>query len=156
MASIDLAKLKEIAGDAPSSSYDVLPAGPYEVEVDRASSEPTQAGKERISVMYKVVSGDNTGRTFWDNMIISPESPKAIQIFLDRLAALGVKNFDGTVELQDVADSLVGARASVVLEHREYKGEVKAQVKSLKPSKAGSISNLVAGPKASALPGSPF
>ncbi len=161
MASINLGELKEMSGFDPSAS-DLIPEGKYKATAEMFKVGESAKGFPSLGIMYRL----ENNRTVWDNMYLS-ENPKAVDIFLQKLAALGVSDFTGNRELEEVGESVIGATVEVTVFHDNYSGTPKEKVKNIRATgtrKSGpSVSKdafAPSGPSAASggsnLPSSPF
>jgi Protein of unknown function (DUF669) len=143
--------------DAGGSNYDPLPVGDYTVVIDEASHTTSQSGKLMFKTKMKVEGGPHNGRLVWNQFVISPESPKALGIFFSQMKALGLgKDFFEAQPSEDVVvNSLVGKRANVTVGQREWQGQMRNEIKSIKPSGDASSTAAPATPSTPATPPSP-
>lgn len=66
------------------------PADTYKMSIDGASWDKTKTGKDRLKIRMICAAGPKTGKfLFWD-LVMTPDNPKAIKFFIDRLASVGV------------------------------------------------------------------
>ena len=116
MATTNWAELMASAETAPSS-FEPLPPGKYQVEVETAENKSTQKGKDMYKLGLKVIEGEYANRKVWTNIVISPESPMALSIAFRHFAALGADasffatNPDGPT----VCAKIIGARATATV-----------------------------------------
>lgn len=125
--------------DQASATFAPLPVGEYAVTVDTAAAAQTSTGKLMFKIKYKVVGGPHNGRTVFNNVTLAKDNPNALGYFFRDMEAMGLPKqyFAGNPSDEHVAASLVGKSCKVVLEHREYQGEMRENVKSIKKGAAG-------------------
>ena len=135
---INFKDLMNAAADA-GATYEPLPNGEYEAVVEEASHTQTSTGKTMFKMTYKITSGPFANRKVWGNQTISPENPNALGYFFRAMAALGLdSDFFGAGPTPDqVTQHLVGRSCIVVLTQREWNGEMRNEVKSLKKGGGG-------------------
>jgi hypothetical protein len=100
----------------------LLPAGPYAAKVKTAKVKKTQSGKDQILVVFEVEGGPYAGAPLFKNLVISPGSATALDIFFRHLEALGVSRdyFAANPQLDDVAEAIKGRVVTVTTKQREY------------------------------------
>lgn len=128
MPDIDWKALQKEATDA------VLPDGEYNVMVVEAEMTRTANDKPMIKTKFRVIDGPKKDRPVWTNFTISAESPIALRIFFQQMAALGLSAdyFAAGPAPDQVARDLVNRMATVTLGAREFQGAMRNQVESLK------------------------
>lgn len=124
--------------DARGASFEALPIGDYDVEVAKAEGVTSQSGKPMIKTTMRVVSGPYEKRPIVNQFVLSVENPQAVAIFFRHMKAFGLTEewfaaLGQQASLAPVADALVGRRARLTLGHREWQGEMRNEVKSVKP-----------------------
>jgi hypothetical protein len=111
----------EYAPDVP------MPIGQFPATVAFAMVKATKTGKVMFSVKWK----DAQERSAWQNIVVSPESPKAMEIFYRLMEAMGLtKGFldaDDT-EPSEIAEAMVGATSTVTVEAEEWNGKTSHKV----------------------------
>lgn len=122
-----------------------VPAGNYNVVVEKAEVSPTKTGGEMIKVQLKILVGDQAGRSIFDQFNIKNANPQAVQIGLGQLKgmlkAFGMPNPN---QLNSCTE-LVGLKGTVSVKIEESPGyDPQARVKAYKP---------LAGVEATAAPG---
>lgn len=124
--------------DAKGASFEALPVGDYDIEVSKSEAVTSQNGKPMIKVTMKVVAGPYERRPIINNFVMSVENPQAVAIFFRHMKAFGLTeeffaSLGSAGSLDPVASALVGRRARLTLGHREWNGEMRNEVKSVKP-----------------------
>lgn len=104
-----------------------MPVGTQPAEVVHSLVKSTKAGKVMFSVKYK----DDADRTAWQNMVVSPESPKAMEVLRRQLGALGLTSgfldADDTTP-DDIAAAMIGAKPMVTVVDEEWNGKTYRKV----------------------------
>lgn len=128
----DLRKQAEAAGES-TEGFTPLPAGTYDVVVSKADVKSFKGGaKEGWNITFVVEGGPEAGRRVFTNLVISPESAKAIAILLRQLEELGVKGvLDAGGTLQQVAAALLNQKATIEVETRIYNEKPTNDVKKI-------------------------
>ena len=122
-------------GDLMASSgadFEILPVGQYAAQVTKAEAKQSKNGKLMFTVTFRVISGPKTNRNITDNIVLSPENPRAVQAFFINLRALGVDEAflkqTPAPAPETVAAKMVGAKAQISVTHREYQGQQRDNV----------------------------
>lgn len=108
----------ELMGSAEEpEDFTPLPAGPYTVRVESCEVRPTKTQKTMFAVTYVVTEGPYAGRKIWQNLVVSPESPKAMGFFFADMAKLGAsKEFFATEPAPEaVAAQIAGTTVQVTI-----------------------------------------
>lgn len=140
--------------DAKSVSFEALPNGDYDVEVEKAEAVTSGSGKPMIKATMKVIVGPHTNRKIINNFVLSVENPVAVSIFFRHMKCFGLTDefFGslGTGTLDPVAQQLTGRRARLTLGQREWGGEMRNDVQGVKPytGAPGGMGGPAAGPTA--------
>jgi hypothetical protein len=150
LTTIDFGKALQ---DAKGASFEALPIGDYDVEVAKSEATTSQNGKPMIKTTMRVVTGPYEKRPIINNFVMSLENPQAVAIFFRHMKAFGLTedffaSLGQTSSLEPVATALVGRRAKLTLGHREWQGETRNEVKSVKPYTGAPSALAPAGPGA--------
>ena len=124
------------------SSFDVLPAGDYEICIVGSCMQMTKKGDGKyLSLELQVLGGPHKGRKLFDNLNLMNPSPKAVEIAKGTLSAIcravGVLTPNDSSELHDKP-----LRAAVDIEDDQQFGR-KNRVKGYKPL-SGSLETATA------------
>ena len=113
------------AADLPqSNSYEVLPAGWYEVAITGAELKATKnADGQYIKVRYDVTGPTHQGRVVFGNLNIQNASAKAEEIGRQQLGE--IMRAIGLTRVQDT-DQLIGGQLSIKLEVKPADGQYNA------------------------------
>lgn len=85
---------------APSSAFDVLPAGWYNVRMTASENKPTKDGQgSYLAITLTVIDGPAAGRKIFDLLNLNNKNPKAVEIAYQTLSA--ICHATGVIQLQD-------------------------------------------------------
>ena len=96
--------------------------GQHVVKLVEIEETESQAGNDMLNATFKVVKGQSTGATLYDNFVLTEKALWKLQSFL---VAVGMKA-DGKVMLD--LDKLIGKTCIVEVEHEEYDGKTRARI----------------------------
>lgn len=119
-------------GGKPERAPDVMmPEGTHKAKVAHVIPKTTSTGK----IMFSLKWMDEFDRSAWQNIIISPESEKAMKFFYGRLMPVfgltqAIIEADDTTP-DDIANDMTGTDALVTVEHEEWNGKKGAKVRWL-------------------------
>lgn len=154
----------QVLKDAKSASFEALPVGDYDVEVEKADSVTSSNGRPMVKVTFKVIVGPHTNRKIINNYVLVVDNPTALAIFFRNMKVLGLGDeffaaLGASGTLDPVAQALVGRRARLKLKQREWNGEMRNEVDQTMPytGAPGGMGGPAAGPAAgpSAMVGTP-
>lgn len=128
----------QVLQDAKSASFEALPIGDYDVEVDKAEAVTSSNGRPMIKATFKVIVGPHTNRKVINNFVLVIDNPNALAIFFRNMKALGLADeffasLGASGTLDPVAQALVGRRARLKLGQREWNGEMRNEVNGVMP-----------------------
>jgi hypothetical protein len=150
MSTINWADLVKQAGDAGSSTnYEPLPEGDYELKVVDAQATTTSTGKVMFKVTNEVQGGPYNKRRVWDQLVVTTDNPKAMNMFFMKANAMGLGRtfWDANPTNAQVEQALMGRAFRATLGTRTYNGNVSNEIKKYFPGQAA-----VAATAASAAP----
>lgn len=130
----------EILSDVSQApNYSPLPEGDYDLTVMSCDVATTSTGKYMLKLKTQVASGAYERRFLWDNLVISPENPKAMNIFQGKLNAMGfspeyLRQNNPTLEV--IADALVNRNFRAKVGQSEYQGKMRNELKAYYPAQA--------------------
>lgn len=104
-----------------------MPLGTQQAEVVHTLVKSTKTGKVMFSVKFK----DDADRTSWANLVVSPESPKAMEVLGKQLNALGLDDEflnDEDTDANDIAAVMLGKKALVTVIDEEWNGKTYRKV----------------------------
>lgn len=100
--------------------------GQHVVKLTAIEETESQAGNDMLNATFKVVKGESTGATLYDNFVLTEKALWKLQSFL---TAVGMKA-DGKVVLD--LDKLIGKTCIVEVEHEEYDGKTRARIQEFR------------------------
>lgn len=137
-----------------AASAGLLPDGAYNAVVVEATAVTSSTGKPMIKTKLRVVDGPQKDKPIWTQFVISPESPVALRIFFQHMAAMGLtSDFFATQPSTDaVAKALLNRQAVLELGKRTWQGQDRNEVKSISASPTGGpvAPGVVTGPPVAA------
>ena len=96
--------------------------GQHVVKLVEIEETESQAGNDMLNATFKVVKGQSTGATLYDNFVLTEKALWKLQSFL---VAIG-KKADGRITLD--LDALIGKTCIVEVAHEEYEGKTRARI----------------------------
>jgi hypothetical protein len=149
--------------DQSKDAFAPIPIGTYQMIVDDAAATKSSTGKTMFKVKYKVVGGASDGKTCFNNITISPDNPKALYMFFENMAAMGIPRTVFASSPPPSPDAIAGMlhhkMCTVELDHQLYNGMPRENIKSLRPAGgAGGIPGMPApsaGPAPISIPSAP-
>lgn len=90
MSTLNWSDIIKDAGESAGGNYEPLPDGDYDLKVIEVKATVTQTGKTMFKLTTEVQTGPYAKRRIWDNLVVSPENTNALNIFLSKMAALGL------------------------------------------------------------------
>jgi Protein of unknown function (DUF669) len=123
--------------DVESKDFAAIPVGNYVIEVASVEERETKKGDPMLNWGLRVIEGDYEGRMLFTNTVLTKNSLWKMKQFL---TALGFSEGDLTGEIDlDPDTDLVGLTAIARVTQRVYEGELRNDVKGLKPLPAEQI-----------------
>ena len=133
-----------------AKSAGVIPAGEYNVVVTETTATTSSTSKPMVKVKMRVTDGPQKDKPVWTQFVISAESPMALRMFFQHMAAFGLDGnfFAQNPDMDTVASNLMNRAASVTLDIRQWNGADRNEVKGIKPASAGGplAPGVVTGP----------
>lgn len=138
MAILDWNTLIEQA-KAEGFSNEVIPAGPYEVEVASVKVGNSKGGHPSVGVRLKVIAGPHNNVSLWDNLYVTPDKPKGMAMFLRKAVAYGadLEAFKRGESLEQIANTFVGRRGIADVTVEPYQGNDTNKIAKFTPSTSG-------------------
>ena len=103
MPNLDFSGIKKLLKEA-----DKPPAeSEYLVRCETAVWAKTQNKKDMLKVRYKIMAGPEKGKTLFNQLTISPESPPAIQIFKRHVLAHGLSEESLIEDLENLHNNIL-------------------------------------------------
>jgi len=104
--------------------------GEHVVELVEIEEKEASTGNPMLAARFKVVKGESTGATLYDNFVLTEKALWKLKAFL---SMFGMK-VDGRVVID--LDKLEGKRCIAVVAHEEYNGSIRARITDYKKIKA--------------------
>lgn len=143
----------QVLKDAKSASFEALPIGDYDVETEKSEAVQSSNGRPMIKTTFKVIVGPHTNRKVINNFVLVVDNPTALAIFFRNMKCFGLEdNFFAALgdqgSLDTVANAMIGKRVRLTLGQREWQGEMRNEVKQVKPftGAPGGMGGPAAGP----------
>jgi hypothetical protein len=143
MTTVNFAELLKQAGTAATSNnYAPLPDGDYDLKVIEAQATTTSTGKLMFKVTNEVQGGPHDKRRVWDQLVISPDNPKAMNMFFMKATAMGLPTsyFEVNPSPAQVEQALLGRTFRGTLGTRSYNGNQSNEIKRYYASTAPAVS----------------
>jgi hypothetical protein len=139
MSTINWADLVKQAGDAGgNTNYEPLPDGDYELKVIDAKATTTQTGKTMFKITNEVQGGPFAKRRVWDQLVVTTDNPKAMNMFFMKTSAMGLNSafFDANPTNAQIEQALAGRSFRATLGKRTYNGTESNEIKRYYPGQA--------------------
>lgn len=132
MESVNFAELLEESGGA----YEPVPKGSYDVIIDTCEATQSSTGKLMYKLQYKILGGPQAGRIVYNNITLTKDKKNALKMFFTNMKAMGLPNeyFANSPAPETVAAALVGRSCNIIVDHREFQGEMREDVKKIAPA----------------------
>jgi len=152
MTQLNWSELLEAADSSGSGNYEPIPDGVYELKI--VESEPTMSstGKVMFKVKTEVQSGPHARRLVWDNIVISPENPKAMGMFFAQMGALGLNRdfFSQRPENVQIASAMNSRVFRGQVGKRTWNNQDRNEISRYMPMTADTLAPAVASAPVSA------
>lgn len=158
MSTINWADLVKQAGDAGgSTSYEPLPDGDYELKVIQAEATMTKTGKVMFKVTNEVQGGPYAKRRVWDQLVVTDDNPKAMNMFFMKASAMGLGRtfWDANPSNAQVEQALNGRTFRATLGKRSYNGTESNEIKRYFPAQAAAAATPSATSAGASVPPPP-
>lgn len=137
MADVNWGELIDDSADA----FEILPVGSYRVKVVSANATQSSTNKLMFKTVMEVITGPKTGKTVYNNVTMTTDNKKALFMFFQNMAALGIsKDFlkgDPKPSSDQVAAKMVGAVLDIEVDHRPWQGVDRENIKKMTGVSAG-------------------
>ena len=129
----------ETVTSAPTTSFDPIPIGVYEVMITKSEIKKNKAGTgSYIQLSLEIISGQYTGRLLWD--ILNTENPNEMAVKRAHQSLTEIRFATGVQQPTDTADfhdKLI--KVKVGFQKQKNPGdEPRNQIKAYMPANAGS------------------
>lgn len=121
--------------------------GDFPVVLVKVEAKQSTGGKPQFKIQLAIEAGPNAGKKINSNITVSAENSVAMKIFFSTMTALGLGKdyFKQNPQMDRIAADLLGRRAIVVLEAREWpqgSGNFSESVKTWKAPLGGGSAPL--------------
>tara|TARA_R110001632_G_scaffold154381_1_gene272536 strand:+ start:463 stop:954 length:492 start_codon:yes stop_codon:yes gene_type:complete len=125
------------ANDADVSSFELLPAGEYQVVVTDVESSESRNGSSGIKLTYTIANGNQKGKKVFDTLTFIHHNDQVVQIAKSNLKRLFLAC--GLKEVNTDMSVLIKKKMIITVKHSEpnEKGNVYANVKKYHFSEDG-------------------
>lgn len=148
--------------EAAKQGFEKLPVGTYNVGIDSAETKDGK-GSKQIMVRMVVLDGPLAGRSILNRLVPIKNDGDPNGLFFQQMAALGfgkespvwpqLKNTSIDQAMEWLAPQLVGNKCIIDVNHQNYQGEPRDNVKKMKPLGAlGAMPQIPGGPVPTAVP----
>lgn len=96
-----------------SSSFEVLPAGDYTLEIDNVEEQTSKSGNQMLRITYKVAEGEHAGRLLFEYYVLTENALWKLQ---ELFVALGI---EANGDVSFTPDDLVGQHITGEIEIEE-------------------------------------
>lgn len=125
--------VQEAKASGATTEYEPLPAGNYNVVVEKAESTTSKKGDPQLVLTLKVTDELHKNRKLWHRMTFIPGNGVGLAINFRQLDALGATPLlEQGGSLAQVAGFLTGKTAEVVVKQREWNGKMQNDVSDVK------------------------
>lgn len=119
-----------------------LPVNDYVLKITAVEMKKSSTDKQMFAITFKVQGGEFDGRTLWGNLTVSPGNNRALAIFFQNMAAIGLDGSFFAVNPAPavVAQAMVDRVAVGPVKQKEYpagSGIIRNEVGILKPVAGG-------------------
>jgi hypothetical protein len=127
-----------------------VPTGQYPAKVHESKFTKSGNGKPQWKLTLKIQGGPHDGRNVWTQLTLTRDNPNALAIFFRQMAAFGLTQqyFQQNPAPEAVAAALMNRDALIDVAIREWNGEDRNEVKSIKPLPAGYAAASIPPPPA--------
>lgn len=153
MTTVNFADLVKQAGTAATSNnYAPLPDGDYDLKVIEAQATTTSTGKLMFKVTNEVQGGAHDKRRVWDQLVVTQDNPKAMNMFFMKAGAMGLPTsyFEQNPSPAQIEQALLGRSFRGTLGIRTYNGNQSNEIKRYFPAATAAVAAPVAAPVAAA------
>ena len=129
--------VQEAKASGATTEYEPLPAGDYNVVVEKAEATNSKKGDPQLVLTLKVTDELHKNRKLWHRMTFIPGNGVGLAINFRQLDALGATPLlEQGGSLAQVAGFLTGKVALVAVKQREWNGKMQNDVSDVKKGNA--------------------
>lgn len=132
MTTVNFSELLKQAGTAATSNnYEPLPDGDYDLKVIEAQATTTSTGKLMFKLTNEVQGGAHDKRRVWDQLVVSPDNPKAMNMFFMKAGVMGLGTtfWDANPTPAQAEQAFLGRAFRGTLGVRTYNGNQSNEIK---------------------------
>ena len=156
MTTVNFSELVKQAGTAATSggNYSPLPDGDYDLKVIEAQATTTSTGKLMFKITNEVQGGAHDKRRVWDQLVVTQDNPKAMNMFFMKAGAMGLPTtyFEQNPTPAQIEQALIGRAFRATLGTRTYNGNQSNEIKRYYGLTAAAPAAPAAAPVAAAAP----
>lgn len=148
MSTTNWAELIKKSGDLSSNTnYEPLPDGDYELKIVKVEAVVTSTGKPMFKVTNEVQGGPYANRKVWDNLVVTHDNPKAMDMFFMKVIAMGLTKpfFESNPTDAQIEQALTGRTFRANIGLRTYEGKDSNEIKKYFPGQAAAVAPSTAG-----------
>jgi hypothetical protein len=99
-----------------------IPTADYDAQVTAATPGKTNGGKDKITVVFQLISGQFAGKTYDRDLTISNDSPKAMRVFFRQMKCLGCDDqfWLGEPSLATICERILNRQCRIQIKQREF------------------------------------
>lgn len=137
-------------GQARKTATTIL-EGDFPAVVTEAKAGKSSGDKEQLKLKLRITSGPYVGRTLFDTITISPESPVAMKMFFLTMDAFRLDDAffsrlpDGAAGTAQIAIAMQGKEITVTLKKERYQEIDREKVKGYAAPTVGGIAGALPG-----------
>jgi hypothetical protein len=136
--------VQEAKASGTTTDYEPLPAGDYNVVVEKAEATNSKKGDPQLVVTFVVQDGVHAKRKLWHRLTFIPGNGVGLAINFRQLDALGATPLlEQGGSLAQVAGFLTGKSATVAVKQREWNGKMQNDVSDVKKGSAVGLNMAV-------------
>jgi hypothetical protein len=131
MSTTNWAELIKKSGDAANTNYEPLPDGDYELKIVKVEAVITSTGKPMFKVTNEVQGGPHANRKVWDNLVVTHDNQKAMDMFFMKVIAMGLTKpfFESNPTDAQIEQALTGRTFRANIGLRTYEGKDSNEIK---------------------------
>jgi len=139
--------------DVESTTFEAIPKGTYKAkitdgEIRESGPNAKNPGAQYINWEFTIQEGEYTSRKQWLNTSLLPQALFSLKGLLEATGRFTQDQLDGDLDFE--IEDVLGSDVVIVVNTREYEGEMRNDVKRVKPAGAAAEGPVAAG--ASLLP----
>jgi Protein of unknown function (DUF669) len=131
----------ELRKAAEESGFSTCPAGEYDCVIESSTPTESSSGKTMFKIRLKIETGPHAGSPVLTNWVLSTDNGVALGFFFRKMSAIGLDNayFDKDPSIEQVAKDMEHRRCVAEITVREWNGQERNDVNTLKPPTDGNF-----------------